>query len=266
MSLPALHQQAGYQYLDEGQGTPLLCLHGLFGALSNWQDVIEAHQASYRVIVPLLPLHLPGKVHPSLEGLTQYVADFAAMMDLKAPVVLGNSLGGHVALMYALMHPDRVKALVLTGSSGLFENTMGMGFMRRNDPVYMRERVEYTFYDPRTATDELFDEVFRWVLNRDSALRLITLAKAAQRMNMQPWLHQVQQPTCLIWGLNDNITPTYVAHEFCQNIPHAELHFIDKCGHAPMMEQPKAFNGYLSDFLNRLAPPVPVHHGSPAYA
>lgn len=261
-----LHQLAGYQYLEEGQGTPLLCLHGLFGALSNWQDVVQAHRAHYRVIVPLLPLHVPGKLHPSLEGLTQYVSDFVSLLDLPSPVVLGNSLGGHIALMYALRHPEKVKALVLTGSSGLFENTMGMGFMRRNDPVYMRERVEYTFFDPRTATDELFDEVYKWVLNRESALRLITLAKAAQRMNMLPYLPQVHQPTCLIWGLNDNITPTYVAHEFCQHLPQAELHFIDRCGHAPMMEQPDVFNGYLSDFLNRTAPRVPVKQGVPAYA
>lgn len=142
-----------------------------------------------------------------------------------------------------------VETLTLTGSSGLFEEGMGSGFPRRGDYGYVKERVEFTFYSPQTATKELVDEVFGIVNNSYAALRVLKIARAAQRMNMREDVKSITAPTCLIWGLNDNITPVYVAHEFNRLITHTELNFIDHCGHAPMMEQPERFNRILNQFL-----------------
>ena len=172
--------------------------------------------------------------------------------------LLGNSLGGHVALLYVLKHPERIRSLILTGSSGLFENGMGDSYPKRGDYEYIKKKTQITFYDPRTATKELVDEVYEIVNNRLKAIKIIALAKSAIRNNLGEELNQIKQPTLLIWGNNDTITPPFVAREFNKLIPNSELHFIDKCGHAPMMEVPGEFNQILHKFLSKLKEPAAV--------
>ncbi|WP_400192437.1 alpha/beta fold hydrolase [Hymenobacter sp. B81] len=245
-----IKQQGGFQYVDEGSGEVLLLLHGLFGALSNWQGVTDDFARDYRVIIPLLPLYDMPLTRAGISGLVDYVQDFVRAIGLRQPVtVLGNSLGGHLALVYTLRNPAQVQRLVLTGSSGLFEDSMGGSFPRRGDYAYVQERVAYTFYDPKVATKELVDEVFGITNSNAKCLRIITIARSAQRHNLAKDLHRIKVPALLIWGLNDTITPPLVAHEFQRLLPRAQLHFLDHCGHAPMMERPQAFNHLLRAFL-----------------
>jgi pimeloyl-ACP methyl ester carboxylesterase len=167
-------------------------------------------------------------------------------------------MGGHVALIHVLKHPERIKSLILTGSSGLFENGMGDSYPKRGDYEYIKNKTELTFFDPKTATKELVDEVYGIVNNRIKAIKIISLAKSAIRNNLSEELNQIKQPTLLIWGNNDNITPPFVAREFNKLIPNSELYFIDKCGHAPMMEVPDEFNIILHKFLKKLNEPATV--------
>jgi pimeloyl-ACP methyl ester carboxylesterase len=102
------------------------------------------------------------------------------------------------------------------------------------------------------ATKELVDEVFEITNSRIKVIKIIALAKSAIRNNLGEELSQIKQPTCLIWGKNDTVTPPFVGEEFKKLIPNSELHFIDKCGHAPMMEVPKEFNIILEKFLESL--------------
>lgn len=240
-----------YTYIDEGEGEVLLLLHGLFGALSNWKDVVHAFAGRYRVIIPMMPIYELSARQAGIESLTDFIAAFVQDFDLHELSLLGNSLGGHIALNYTLHHPERVKRLILTGSSGLFENTMGGSYPKRGSYEYIKERVEYTFYDPNTATPELVDEVFAVTRSIPKCMNIVAIAKSAQRHNMAKDLPKIQVPTLLIWGLNDTITPPHVAYDFARLIPHAELRFIDKCGHAPMMEQPEKFNQILEHFLQK---------------
>ena len=170
--------------------------------------------------------------------------------------LLGNSLGGHVALVHVLKHPERIKSLILTGSSGLFESGMGDSYPKRGDYEYIRKKTEITFYDPKVATKELVDEVYEIVNSRIKAIKIIALAKSAIRNNLGQELNQIQLPTLLIWGNNDIVTPPFVGREFHKLIPNSELHFIDKCGHAPMMEVPDEFNVVLHKFLSKLGQQV----------
>jgi pimeloyl-ACP methyl ester carboxylesterase len=103
------------------------------------------------------------------------------------------------------------------------------------------------------ATKELVDEVFDITRNRLKVIKIIALAKSAIRNNLGEELKNIKQPTLLVWGTNDTITPPFVAREFQRLIPNSELHFIDRCGHAPMMEQPGEFNIVLENFLKKLA-------------
>lgn len=246
-----IKKQGNYQYIDEGEGEILMMLHGLFGALSNWEGVINHFRSKYRVIIPLMPIHDMPIKEAGCQGLAVFVEAFVKDMGLTDLTLVGNSLGGHVALIYTLKHPENVKRLVLTGSSGLFENAMGGSYPKRGSYEYIKERVEYTFYDPKTATKELVDEVFEITNNIQKVLRIIAIAKSAQRNNMAKEIVHITAPTLLIWGLNDTITPPHVGHEFNQLIKHSELHFIDKCCHAPMMERPQEFNGILAKWLQK---------------
>ncbi|RYD53479.1 MAG: alpha/beta fold hydrolase [Sphingobacteriales bacterium] len=250
-----LRQSGKFQFVEEGEGESLVLLHGLFGALSNFRDLVEHFRQSYRVIIPILPLFDLGLLDTSVGGLAKYVTRFIEARGLGKVHLLGNSLGGHVALVYTLKHPDKVATLTLTGSSGLFENGMGETYPKRGDYEYIRNKTALTFYDPAMATKELVDEVYGITNNRVKVLKIIALAKSAIRHNLGDELKDISAPTCLIWGKNDTITPPMVAEEFQKLIPNSELHWIDQCGHAPMMEVPGEFNNILTGFLAKH--PVP---------
>jgi 2-hydroxy-6-oxonona-2,4-dienedioate hydrolase len=242
-------QSGKFKYVEEGTGEPLVLLHGLFGALSNFKDLIEHFRHTHRVIIPLLPLYDLSLLETTVSGLAKYIQKFLENKQLGRVHLLGNSLGGHIGLVYTLKHQDQIKSITLTGSSGLFENGMGETYPKRGDYNYVQKKTEVTFYDPKMATKELVDEVFGIINNRIKALKIIALARSAIRHNMGDQLKNIKIPVCLIWGNNDTITPPVVAEEFHKLLPQSELHFIDKCGHAPMMEVPVEFNKILSGFL-----------------
>jgi pimeloyl-ACP methyl ester carboxylesterase len=247
-----LKEEHGFSYIDEGEGEVLLLLHGLMGALSNWDEVIAEFKGQYRVIIPILPIYDLPLLTTGVKSLAKFVHKFIKYKKLTDITLLGNSLGGHVALIYVLAHPSLIKAMVLTGSSGLYENAFGGSFPRRESYDFVKEKVEYTFYDPATATKELVDDVYRIINDRHSVIRILAMAKSAIRHNMNKELDKITIPVSLIWGRDDKITPPEVAFEFNQLLPHSELHWIDKCGHAPMMEQPQEFNKYLKGFLEKI--------------
>jgi len=251
-----IKQDGKFKYIEEGQGEPLMLLHGLFGALSNFMPLIEHFKKTHQVIVPMLPLLELDLLHTSVSGLEKFVHRFIEHRDYNYIHLLGNSLGGHVALVHILKNPDRIKTLILTGSSGLFENGMGDTYPKRGDRDYIRKKTELTFYDPAMATEELVNEVFEITNNRLKVIKIIALAKSAIRNNLGEELNEIKQPTCLIWGNNDTITPPFVGKEFNRLIPNSELHFVDKCGHAPMMEVPDGFNSILSAFLAKQKTPA----------
>ena len=242
-----------FDYLEVGEGETLMLCHGLFGALSNFSDLIEKFRHTHKVVVPILPLFDLDILHTTVSGLEKHIAAFIEHKNYTNIHLLGNSLGGHVALVYILKHPERVKSLTLTGSSGLFENAMGDSYPKRGDYEYIKNKTAQTFYDPAVATPALVDEVFEITKNRIKAIKIISLAKSAIRHNLGEELNQILHPTLLIWGKNDIVTPPFVAEEFKKLIPNSQLHFIDKCGHAPMMEVPVEFNNILEKFLGSLS-------------
>lgn len=245
-----IKEEAGFKYIENGSGEPLVLLHGLFGALSNFQDVIDHFKERYTVLVPLLPIYDLPVLETNVKKLQKFVTAFLDHKNLYQVNLLGNSLGGHIALVFSKNYPERVKRLILTGSSGLYENAMGGSFPRREDKTFIRNKVAETFYDPTLATDELVDECFEILNNRGKLIRILTLAKSAIRHNMAKDLPDFAMPVCLIWGKNDTITPPHVAEEFHELLPKSDLFWIDKCGHAAMMEHPKTFNELLDNWLN----------------
>jgi len=237
-----------FRYVEEGVGEPLVILHGLFGALSNFSAVRKHFSKKFRVLTPMLPIYELPLRKTSAKSIAEFIKGFVDALNLDKVHLVGNSLGGHVGLIFTKNHLDRVASLTLTASSGLYENAFGNSFPRREDKEYIRNKVAVTFFDPSWATDELVDECFEAVNDRNKILRILSIAKSAIRHNMEDDLPNMNVPVCLIWGKNDIVTPPDVAETFLRGFPDADLFWIDECGHAPMMEHPVEFNKVLDEW------------------
>ena len=243
-------KEGRYSYFEAGEGTPMVILHGLMGGLSNF-DAVASHFSTrgYKIIIPDLPIYTQNILKTNVKSFAKYVKDFITFKGLDRVILLGNSLGGHIALYHTKMYPEKVAGLVITGSSGLYESAMGDSYPKRGDYEYIKKKAEDVFYDPEVATKELIDEVYESVNDRIKLIKTLTIAKSAIRHNMAKDLPKMHVQTCIIWGKNDKVTPPDVAEEFNKLLPNSTLYWIDKCGHAAMMEHPDEFNRLLEDWL-----------------
>ena len=245
-------EEGKFKYVEIGIGQPIIILHGLMGGLSNFTGVTEFfNQNGYKVVLPELPLYSLPLLSTNVKSFAVYLKDFIDFLGFSNVILLGNSLGGHVGLLYTKLHPSKVKALVITGSSGLYESAMGSGYTKRSDYEVMKSKVQEVFYDPKVATKELIDQVYADVNNRSKLIKTLAIAKSAIRHNMATDLPNINIPTCIVWGENDIVTPPDVGREFNKLLPDSDLFWIDKCGHAPMMEHPETFNKIVFDWLNK---------------
>ncbi|AWX45283.1 2-hydroxymuconate-6-semialdehyde hydrolase [Flagellimonas maritima] len=245
-------EEGKYRYIEMGDGTPMIILHGLMGGLSNFQGVSEYFPSKgYKVLIPELPIYHMPMLKTTVKNFAKFLEGFIEFKDLKDVILLGNSLGGHIGLLHTKMFPQMVKALVITGSSGLYESAMGDGYPKRGDYEFIKKKAEDVFYDPKVATKEIVDEVFATVNDRMKLVKTLAIAKSAIRHNMSKDLPSMNTPTCIIWGENDTVTPPNVAKEFHELLPDSDLYWIEKCGHAPMMEHPREFNKILEAWLDK---------------
>lgn len=245
-------QEGKFKYFEAGEGTPIIVLHGLMGGLSNFEGVANYFpKKGYKVIIPELPIYTQNILKTNVKAFAKYVNDFIKYKGFDRVILLGNSLGGHIALYHAKMYPEKMLGLIITGSSGLYENAMGDSYPRRGDYDYIQKKAEAVFYDPKIATKEIVDEVYAMANDRIKLVKTLTIAKSAIRHNMAKDLPKMHLPTCIIWGRNDNVTPPDVAEEFNKLLPNSTLYWIEKCGHAAMMEHPNEFNRIMEEWLQK---------------
>ena len=247
-----LKKEGKFNYIEVGTGQPIIILHGLMGGLSNFEGVTSYFSTKgYKIIIPELPVYTMSLLKTNVKAFAKYLYDFIDFKGLDNVILLGNSLGGHIGLYHTKLHPEKVKALVITGSSGLYESAMGSGYTKRSDYEVIKKKAQDVFYDPEVATKEIVDEVYETVNDRNKLIKTLAIAKSAIRHNMAKDLPKMQTPTCIIWGKNDTVTPPEVADEFNSLLPDSELFWIDKCGHAAMMEHPDTFNDILHAWLKK---------------
>ncbi|WP_340075464.1 alpha/beta hydrolase [Leptobacterium sp. I13] len=250
--LNRIKKEKKFSYLEVGEGIPMIILHGLMGGLSNFEEVSDHFsKKGYKVLIPELPVYGMSLLKTNVKSFAVFLERFIEHKGLDQVILLGNSLGGHIGLLHTKLYPDKVKALVITGSSGLYESAMGDGYPKRSDYEFIKKKSQDVFYDPEVATKEIVDEVYTTVNDRNKLIKTLAIAKSAIRHNMAKDLPSMHTPTCIIWGRNDTVTPPNVAEEFHQLLPDSELFWIDKCGHAPMMEHPKEFNQLLDAWLTK---------------
>lgn len=245
-----LEQDGKFKFIEKGEGTTIIILHGLMGGLSNFDGVLDFFsKEGYKVVIPELPIYDLPILKTNIKNISKFIKDFIDQRQYKDVILLGNSLGGHIGLLTAKFYPEHIKALVITGSSGLYESAMGESYPKRGDYDYIKKKAENVFYDPKVATKEIVDEVYESVNDRGKLIRTLAIAKSAIRHNMAKDLPKMNQPTCIIWGRQDEVTPPNVAVEFHEKLPNSSLFWIDKCGHAAMMEHPDEFNQILFKWL-----------------
>jgi len=246
-------KEGKFEYIKEGNGHPLVLLHGLMGGLSNFSELTN-HFASkgYTVYIPQLPIYDLPILKTNVKNIAKFVVKFLEAKVGEPATLIGNSLGGHVGLVTTVLKPELVHSVVLTGSSGLFEKSLGQSFPKRDNYEYVKRKSQEVFYDPNVASKEIVDEVFKTVNDRNKAIRTLYIARSAIKHNMTKNLPDISQPVCIIWGKNDSVTPPEVAIEFDRLLPNSTLHWIDKCGHVAMMEHPKLFNELLEDCLKEI--------------
>ncbi|NLP57379.1 alpha/beta fold hydrolase [Lutibacter sp. B1] len=245
-----LIKEGEFSYIEAGEGKPIIVLHGLMGGLSNFENVFNYFSnKGYKVIIPELPIYTLPLLKTNVKNLSKFLKEFMEFKNIDKAILLGNSLGGHIALYFTKLNLKNVAGLVLTGSSGLYEKSLGDTYPKRGDYEYVKAKAEEVFYNPEVATKKVVDEVFESVNDRKMLIKTLALAKSAIRHNMANDLPEMNTPACIIWGENDNVTPPEVAIDFQRLLPDANLYWIEKCGHAPMMEYPDKFNEILDNWL-----------------
>jgi len=244
-------EEGKFKWLEEGDGgRPIILLHGLMGGVENFGEMVDFISKEYKVYGLDLKLFEGSILKVSVKSLSDYLYSFMNHLGLSSAILIGNSMGGHIALIFSKEYPEMVDGMILTGSSGLYESAMGDSFPRRGDKDYIRTKTEEVFYNPEVATDELVDRVFEIANNRVSILRLLGYAKSAIRHNMAEDLPKFKMPVCLIWGEHDKVTPPKVANEFHKLLSNSELHWMPLCGHAAMWEHPEEFSKIVLKFLD----------------
>lgn len=226
----------------------LVMLHGLFGKLTNFEPVLPHILPQIDVWVPELPLYSEHEGTDTVGGLSRWLSAWLDENRIGAAVLLGNSLGGHIALDCAIGGDERVHGLILVGSSGLFDTGFGDSIPRRFDRGYIRQKASEAFH-AYEVDSEMVEEIHGVITNRLLLGKLVRLARSARQANTEPMLPKIAVPTCIVWGENDRITPPKVARKFNDLIPGSDLKWIPECGHVPMMEQPKLFASILNEFL-----------------
>jgi len=245
-----LKEEGKFKYVEAGEGQPIIVLHGLMGTLSNFEGVINYFSVNgYKVLIPELPIYELPLLKTNVKNLSKFLKDFMTYKEIDKAILLGNSLGGHVGLYFTKKNLKNVTALVLAGSSGLYEKSMGDTYPKRSNYEYIKTKTQEVFFRPEIATKEVVDEVYTSVNDRHKVIRTLSIAKSAIRHNMAKDLPDMNTPACIIWGKNDTVTPPEVAEDFHKLLPDSDLYWLDKCGHAPMMEHPDKFNQILHDWL-----------------
>jgi 2-hydroxy-6-oxonona-2,4-dienedioate hydrolase len=223
------------------KSTPIVMLHGMFGGPENWSALIPHLPRNWYPLIPRIPFFDDEISLNSISAVFDYVQSYCNNIDSDHVLLMGNSLGGHIAALLAVNITKQVRGLILTGSSGLFER----GFTKipgtRPHREWIYDKCCEVFFDSCHVTDALIQSVIEVIYNRRKARILIQLAKSAKRDNITEKLRQIICPTLLIWGKQDQITHREVASEFHRSISNSALVFLDNCGHVPMMEHPAKF-------------------------
>lgn len=232
-----------------GQGPLFVFLHGLVGLNEHWDNVVSLVQHRIRCALVEVPLLQLSGEDCSIDGVVELTAGLLRQEGLQPAVLVGNSFGGHVAARLAIDHPDLVEGLVLAGASGLIEKSIVSDIQIHPSREWLSRKIAELFYDPQAHMRESdLDRAHRELSSRQGRVAMVRLSKSARRNHLGDRMAEIRCPTLLIWGREDVVTPPDAAEGFHARLADSHLVWLERCGHAPMMEQPGKFAELVLDF------------------
>jgi 4,5:9,10-diseco-3-hydroxy-5,9,17-trioxoandrosta-1(10),2-diene-4-oate hydrolase len=253
---------------DEGSGPPVILIHGIGASLEYWLYTVPALAQHHRVVAVDLPgcgFSERGPKLPTLEEVADLIVDLQDALGFERASLIGNSLGGLVALETALRHPDRIDRLILSNSAGLGREInffwrltairpVGR-FMIEANRLAARRGWRNLFYNPRGEPD-IVARCEKWVARPDLVDTIVGAAKSGLTLRGQRpdvirlnRLRGLRVPTLIVWGREDWVIPVAHAERAYRLIPNARLEIFENCGHCPHLERPLDFNRLAEEFL-----------------
>jgi len=243
------------KYFEAGQGEPVILLHGLGGVKEEWMTSLGALSANHRVYA----LDQVGFGHsgkPLLEykiaTFSDFLFGFMQSQNLSKATLVGNSLGGWIAMDFAIRRPEMVDKLVLVDSAGLPFGKMPPVDLNPSTLADMRALLESLFFNKKLATDEFVLQAFTAHMSNNDAYTIQrTMAGFGQNQFVDAKLASIHAPTLVVWGREDELLPESMGEKLRDAIPGAKLAVFDQCGHVPQLEKPADFNKAVLDFLGK---------------
>lgn len=267
------------RYRQAGAGEPaLILIHGLGASLECWQDNLAALSRQRRTIA--LDVVWFGKTDKPTREITgdyfaQFIAGFMDAVGVGSAVLVGNSMGGMIAVKTVLTYPKRVVGLVLVSSAGFgpelawwlrLRSLLPVGKVAKPSMRTYRLALRQLVYDPQVVSDDLvrvFVEMSSQPGAQDAHRRVLRAGvdwrgiKRAALDEIGGSAHSIRVPTLIVWGQQDRVVPVAHAHIARKTIPNSQMHIFDRCGHAPMLERPDEFNALVTEFIFRDV--IPLH-------
>jgi 2-hydroxy-6-oxo-octa-2,4-dienoate hydrolase len=250
---------------EAGEGPALVLLHGLTATHHNWELTVPAFADRWRVIVPDLPGHgASGKPDApyTIDFYAGVIRSLGRALGVERAVVVGNSLGGQIAVELGLSYPTWTRALVLAAPAGGFPGLMRAlwwAVAPAARPAVMRavlsRALDRCFYDRTNPAYETRRAILAERLAHedypDFARAVARSVGGALAAADQP-IARLTQPTLVIWGADDAVIDVAGSRRLARALPQAPLHVFERCGHLPMLEHPVRFNALVADFLRPL--------------
>jgi pimeloyl-ACP methyl ester carboxylesterase len=265
----AVVRDARVNYVEMGDGPPVVFVHGLSGCWQNWLENIPHFARHHRVVAVDLPgfgaSQMPRE-EISMPGYGRFLDAFLGQIGIPRAALVGNSMGGFIAAETAISHPARVERLVLVAAAG------GVGPANRSmrakaravrlanpavSPVVARRELLMRRRALRSAMvagvvrfpDLLHPEIVYEITSGAGKPGFTGALRAVLTYDFRERLPQISCPTLVIWGRNDLIVPVRGAHEYARLIPGAQKVILDHTGHVPMIERPERFNDLVAAFV-----------------
>jgi pimeloyl-ACP methyl ester carboxylesterase len=251
---------------EAGDGPALVLLHGLAATHVNWERTIPAFADRWRVVAPDLPGHgQSGKPEApyTIDFFAGVVRSLGRELGIKEAVVVGNSLGGQIAIELALTYPLWTRALVLVAPAGRFNlglraiaGAVGAATTERVLRMTLPRALERCFFDPACEAAAMRREVLAAMMAGDEFrpfARAVSRSLAGALLAGRQPVHLLTQPTLVVWGRDDRIVGFGGSRRLLARVPHARLVPFERCGHLPMLEHPERFNACVAEFLRAVA-------------
>lgn len=262
------------RYVEAGKrGPALILLHGLGASLESWYPNVDPLGENFRVFAPDI-VYFGKSAKPERDpqhaDFVEFTARFMDKLGIERAVLIGNSMGGAIAVRTAIEHPGRVAGLVLVNSAG-FGRELAWWLRMRTlidlrpagtpPPWLARLGLRAIFHEPSRVSDELLEILIRVEQDVESlrtARRVLNIGvdwrglKPEMLEQVRDAADKITVPTTIVWGKQDRVVPVRHAFEARRRIPQARLHLFESCGHTPQLEHPAPFNALVRDFANEV--------------